>query len=225
MRPSVLDPLFAPLTGVTGVGPKIAPLFDRLVGRDGQPARVVDLMMHMPTGGLDLRRRPVLRDAPLDETVTVKVLVEEHRPPPPGRARAPFRVLVSDYTADMELAFFKPRPGQIEATLPVGSTRWLSGKIELFDGHRQMVHPERIMDEKQLAAMPLVEPIYPLTEGLGSRLVARISKTSLAKLPVLPEWLDPSVMAQRCWPGFAEAMRAIHDPQYVAPLTLSLIHI
>jgi ATP-dependent DNA helicase RecG len=219
MRPSLLDPLFAPLTGVSGVGPKIAPLFDRLVGRDGHPARVVDLLMHMPGGGVDLSRRPVLRDAPLDQTVTIKVLVEEYRPPLPGRDRSPFRVLVSDETADMELAFFKPRPGQIEATLPVGSTRWVSGRIELFDGHRQMVHPERIMDEKQLAGMPTVEPIYPLTEGLGARLAARIARASLAKLPALPESQDPSVMAKRQWPGFGEAMRAIHNPEDVASLS------
>jgi len=82
-----------------------------------------------------------------------------------------------------------------------------------------MVHPERIMDEKQLAGMPTVEPIYPLTEGLGARLAARIARASLAKLPALPEWQDPSVLAKRQWPGFGEAMRAIHNPEDVASLS------
>ncbi len=154
MRPSLLDPLFAPLTAVSGVGPKMTPLFDRLLSRDGRPARVVDLLTHLPTGGIDRRQRPPLRDAPYGEVITVEVVVEAHRPPPPGRGKAPFRVLVADETADMEVVFFNPRVGQIQSMLPVGETRWLSGRIELFDGLRQMVHPDRIMDERQLALLP-----------------------------------------------------------------------
>jgi ATP-dependent DNA helicase RecG len=216
MRPSLLDPLFAPLTAVAGVGPKFAPLFDRLLSRDGRPARVVDLLMHLPVGGIDRRSRPLLRDAPYGEVVTVQVVVEAHRPPPPGRAKAPFRVLVSDESADMELVFFNPRIGQIQSMLPVGETRWLSGRLELFDGLRQMVHPDRIMDERQLALLPPVEPIYPLTEGLGGRLVGRIARAALARLPALPEWQDAALLAKRGWPSFADAMRAVHDPTDMA---------
>ena len=219
MRPSILDPIFAPLTALAGVGPRIAPLFDRLVGQDGKPARVINLLLHLPTGGIDRRLRPLLRDAPYGETVTVKVVVEAHRPPPLGRARAPFRVLVADETADMELVFFNPRIGQITTMLPVGSTRWLSGRLEMFDGLRQMVHPERILDEKQLASLPPVEALYPLTEGLGPRLVARIAKAAVARLPVLPEWADAALIAKRQWPSFGEAMNALHDPHEIANLS------
>ncbi len=216
MRPSLLDPLFAPLTTVSGVGPKFAPLFDRLLSRDGRPARVVDLLTHLPTGGIDRRLRPPLRDAPYGEVITVEVVVEAHRPPPPGRGKAPFRVLVADETADMEVVFFNPRVGQIQSMLPVGEKRWLSGRIELFDGLRQMVHPDRIMDERQLAQLPPVEPIYPLTEGLGARMVGRIARGALARLPVLPEWQEPTLLSRRGWPSFVDAMRAVHDPTDMA---------
>ena len=168
--------------------------------------------MHMPTGGIDRRLRPLLRDAPFGETVTVQVTVEAHRPPPPGRGRAPFRVLVADATADMELVFFNPRIGQILSMLPLGSTRWLSGKLELFDGLRQMVHPERILDENQIATLPPIEPTYPLTDGLGPRVVARTAKAAVLRLPVFDEWQDGSLLARRKWPSFHEAMTAIHDP-------------
>jgi ATP-dependent DNA helicase RecG len=219
MRPSLLDPLFAPLTALAGVGPKFAPLYDRLIGRDGRPARVADILMHLPHGGIDRRLRPMLRDAPFGEVITVKVVVEAHRPPPAGRIKAPFRVLVADDTADMELVFFNARIGQIQTMLPLGGTRWLSGKLEMFDGLRQMVHPDRIMDERQLADLPPVEPIYPLTEGLGPRLVARTAKAALARLPALPEWQDAALLAKREWPSFGDAMRAVHDPADLAPFS------
>ncbi len=219
MRPSLLDPLFALLTTLPGVGPKFAPLYDRLIGRDGKPAKVSDILMHLPHGGIDRRLRPMLADAPFGEVITVKVVVEAHRPPPSGRIKAPFRVLVSDDTADMELVFFNARIGQIQTMLPLRSTRWLSGKLEMFDGLRQMVHPDRILDEQQLAQLPPVEPIYPLTEGLGPRLVARTAKAALAKLPALPEWNDATLLSRRGWPSFADAMRAIHNPIDLVPFS------
>ena len=43
MRPSLLDPLFAALTSLPGVGPKLAKLFGRLLDRD-EAARVIDLL-------------------------------------------------------------------------------------------------------------------------------------------------------------------------------------
>jgi ATP-dependent DNA helicase RecG len=218
MRPSILDPLFASLPTLQGVGPKFAPLYERLVGRDGRPAKIADLLMHLPTSGIDRRFRPKLRDAPYGETVTLKVTVEAHRPSPTMRARAPFRVLVSDETADLEIVFFNPRVGQIQSMLPIGETRWLSGKLELFDGLRQMVHPERILDQKQLEALPPVEPIYPMTEGLGPRVLAKTTKAALQRLPELLEWQDPSVIAKQKWPSFRAAMAALHDPQEIANL-------
>jgi len=86
MRPSVLNPLFAAITTLPGVGQKLEKLYGRLLGRDDKP-RVVDLLFHMPSGVIDRRARPKLRDAPLDTVVTVAVTVDRHRPPPPLRAR------------------------------------------------------------------------------------------------------------------------------------------
>lgn len=83
MRPALLDPLFAPLSTLPGVGPKNAKLFDRLLGRaDG--ARVLDLLFHLPVGVLDRRVRPKIRDARPDAIATLHVRVTEHRPPAPG---------------------------------------------------------------------------------------------------------------------------------------------
>ncbi|QRN78815.1 MAG: hypothetical protein JK586_10310, partial [Nocardiopsis sp. BM-2018] len=85
LRPAILDPYFAPATSVPGVGPKIAPLIDRLVGAQGQPARVVDLLFHIPTGGIDRRLRGSFAEAPVGEQVTLAVTVVDHQPGPLNR--------------------------------------------------------------------------------------------------------------------------------------------
>ena len=45
-------------------------------------------------------------------------------------------------------------------SLPLGAVRWVSGKLEVYDGHRQIVHPDRVVDEAGFASMPLTEPVY-----------------------------------------------------------------
>jgi ATP-dependent DNA helicase RecG len=207
MRPALLDPLFAPLGTLPGVGPKNAKLFDRLLGRaDG--ARVLDLLFHLPIGVLDRRARPKIRDAQPDAIATLHVRVTEHRPPAPGR-KGPLRVLVEDETGDVELVFFLNNFEWVKQKLPIGATRWVSGKLELWDGHLQMVHPDKVMDEKELAKMPAVEPVYGLTEGLYPRTVQKAAQAALGKAPALPEWLDAP-------PGdlsFAAALKRVHAPE------------
>jgi ATP-dependent DNA helicase RecG len=210
MRPSILDPLFAPLTTLGGVGPKLKPLFDRLLDR--QDARVVDLLLHLPTGGIDRRLRPKVADAPFDQVVTLEVVVEDHRPPPPGRSNAPFRVIVADETGDLALVFFRLHKRQVEGMLPLGAKRIISGRLELFDGVRQMVHPDRVLAPEQATGLPAVEPIYPLTEGLAPRLLHRTARAAVARLPALPEWQDAAFLARNRWPTLAEALRTLHEP-------------
>jgi ATP-dependent DNA helicase RecG len=214
MRPSLLDPLFSPVSAVGGIGPKTLPLFQKLLGSGRSlPVRVLDLLLHVPSHGIDRRVHSSIATAPLDQIVTVKVTVEEHRPPASTRARAPHRVLVGDETGDMQLAFFHGRSHALQQMLPVGAARWVSGRLELYDGMRQMTHPDRILAQDQIASLQAVEPVYPVTEGLTSRVVAKATAAALKRLPTLPEWLDPSVLLRRGWPTCVDAMRALHIPQ------------
>ena len=80
MRPNRLNPLFAALTSLPGVGPKLEVLYQRLFGQDEAP-RVIDLLFHLPSGMIDRRARPKLRDVVPDGVVTVAVTVDRHRPP------------------------------------------------------------------------------------------------------------------------------------------------
>ncbi|MBL8588486.1 MAG: DEAD/DEAH box helicase, partial [Methylobacteriaceae bacterium] len=221
MRPSLLDPLFAPATALPGVGPKVEKLIDRLVGPNEAGARVVDVLFHLPHGAVDRRNRPKIRDAPRDAVVTLEVTVTEHRPPASKRGRAPYRVLVEDGTGDVELVFFLAHHGWIEKALPIGAKRWVSGKLELWDGHLQMVHPDRVLDAAGIERLPPVEPVYGLTEGLSPRILAKAAEAALKRVPAdLPEWIDPALLAQKGWPDFRAALAALHSPatpEAVAP--------
>jgi len=211
MRPSVLDPLFGSAANLEGVGPKTAKLIDRLLQEGTQPARVIDLLFHLPHSAIDRRNRPKIAAAPLDHVVTIEAKVIDHRPPGP-RSKAPYRVLVEDETGDVLLVFFLANPAWIKKSLPQGATRWISGKIELFDGYRQIVHPDHVLDAEGFAKMAWVEPIYPTTEGLTQKMLGKAIGGALGKIPSLPEWHDEPTLTVLSAPAFAEALRQAHRP-------------
>ena len=222
MRPSILDPLFGRAEALPGVGPKTAILLNRLLAKPGGEARAVDLLFHAPINVVDRRTRPTLKDAPLDTLVLIKVRVAEHRRPE-RNAKGPFKVLVEDETGDAVLVFFLANTDWIERSLPIGATRWVSGRLELYDGHRQIVHPDRVVDEAGLAKLPLVEPVHGLTEGLQQRFMQKAIEGALERLPNLPEWQNPSVLAANKLGGFAESLRLLHHPREpgdIAPTSL-----
>jgi ATP-dependent DNA helicase RecG len=213
MRPALLNPLFAPVRALKGVGPKTGKLFDRLLDSGTKEARVCDLLFHLPHSVIDRREQPKIREAEPDKIVMLEVTVAEHRPPPTRHSRAPYRVLVEDETGDVLLVFFLANREWIERSLPIGEKRWISGKIELWEGAKQIVHPDRIVDAAGLARLPKVEPVYGLTEGLYQRNVQRALEASLEKLPAFPEWLDTAFARQRNLPGFTAALNTLHRPR------------
>jgi ATP-dependent DNA helicase RecG len=212
MRPFILNPLFADAANLPGVGPKTAKLLDRLLTDGSRSARVVDLLFHLPHAAIDRRNRPKIADAPLEMIVTLEARVTQHRPPGP-RSKAPYKVLVEDETGDVLLVFFLTNHHWIEKSLPLGATRWISGKLELWEGHRQMVHPDRMLDAEGFAKMAPVEPVYPSTEGLFQKTFGRPTDAALAKIPALREWHETKALAMLAAPSFTEALRDVHHPK------------
>ncbi|MBR0958718.1 ATP-dependent DNA helicase RecG [Bradyrhizobium japonicum] len=211
MRPSLLNPLFAPVTSLPGVGPKQDKLLQYLLSRSETP-RLVDLLLHLPSKVIDRRARPKIRDAAVGTMVTLEVTVDRHRPPPPRNARAPYLVYASDDTGDVVLTFFRAKPGYVEKLLPMGEKRYVSGTLQMYDGIPQIVHPDRVLDEEAISKLSGIDPVYPLTEGLALGSLRRAIAQALQKLPALPEWISPEVLRRCNFPPVAEALTRVHQP-------------
>jgi ATP-dependent DNA helicase RecG len=211
MRPPLLNPLFAPVTSLSGVGPKQDKLFRYLLGRDETP-RLVDLLLHLPASVIDRRARPKIRDAVPGTVVTLEVTVDRHRPTPARNHRAPHLVYASDDTGDVVLTYFRAQPGYVEKLLPVGAKRYVSGTAQMYDGTLQITHPDRVVDEAGFAKLSGIDPVYPLTEGLALGSLRRAMAQALQKLPDLPEWISPEVIRRCQFPDIAEALNRVHMP-------------
>lgn len=218
MRPSLLDPLFATLTTLPGVGPKLEKLYRKLFGHEDTPARVIDLLFHLPTSTIDRRARPVLRDVVPGSVATVAVTVDSHRPPPAHRPRLPYRIETYDETGTLTLTYFHAKRDYLEKLFPIGELRYVSGTTALYDGMLQMVHPDRVVSEAELDKLPMVEPVYPLTEGLTLNPVRKAAEAALTKIPKLPEWQDGSWIKREGFPAFADALHTLHHPSEPADI-------
>jgi ATP-dependent DNA helicase RecG len=204
-RPEVLFPLFAGLETLDGVGPKIAKNFAGLAVETPK-----DLVLTLPQGGIDRALKPSIRDVAVPGTATVEVTIGRHRP---SSGRGPYRVEVDDAATRFELVFFHARGDYLQKLLPTGARRVVSGRLELFDGVAQMAHPDHVLPPEEAGTLPAYEPVYPLTAGITQKTMFKAVQSALARLPDLPEWIDPELKRQKDWPDWHDALRQAHAPE------------
>lgn len=205
MRPPILNPLFRPSTALTGVGPRIAKLIERLTGPN-----VVDILWHLPREIIDRHIVPHISAAETGKIVTLTLTVGTHEPS--RTKRQPYRVRCTDGTDDLTLVFFHAREDYLRRILPEGELRIVSGAVDRFRDETQITHPDYILAPEDAKNLPLVEPVYPLTEGLTLKTFGKAVRGALEDLPTLPEWQDSAYLGRQNWPNWSVALHTVHAP-------------
>ncbi|MEL0019624.1 MAG: ATP-dependent DNA helicase RecG [Rickettsiales bacterium] len=212
MRPEILNRLFRPTTALAGVGPRIAKLIERLAG-----PKVIDILFHLPREIIDRQIVPSISGAPSGKIATLTLTVLKHEP---ARVkRQPYRIRCSDGTEELTLVFFHAREDYLRRVLPEGALRLVSGSVDRFRGDTQITHPDYILAPEDAKDLPLVEPVYPLTEGLTLKTLGKAVRAALEDVPTLPEWQDRGYNKKQGWPGWRDALTAVHAPDSEAALS------
>ncbi len=204
MRPDILNPLFAEVTSLKGVGPGLAKPLERL-----RIARVVDVAFHLPTGHIDRFPRDELMTADAGRVISISLTVKEHRVS--SSPRGPTRVRAEDAAGNsVALVYFGGNSGWVKKLLPIGETKIVSGRLDLYGQDLQIVHPDLGDSTEDFRER---EAIYPLSEGITSRRLGALAAQAVERSPDLPEWIEPGLKAQRGWPDWREALSRVHaDP-------------
>lgn len=211
-RPEILFPLFTALTELEGVGPKTAKNFEPLGIEKPR-----DVLFTLPHSGIDRAVRASVQDAELPAVVTVEVEVGMHVP---ARSRGrPHHVHVRDAKLEFRLVFFHARGDYLQRILPTGQRRVVSGKVEMFDGLAQMVHPDHILPVAQADEIPAFEPVYPLAHGVTQKTIYKAAQSALQRAPDLAEWIDPGQLKTAGWPTWRAAIEAAHHPKALGEIT------
>ena len=130
MRPQSLTPLFAHVTSLPGIGPRLGTLVEKLAG-----PLVVDLLWHLPVGVIDRRNAPDVaqargaarwrRSRSRSTSISCRTV------------RASLTVWCSDETGRICLTYFNGREDYLKKLLPPGETRVISGKVEIYQRFRR----------------------------------------------------------------------------------------
>jgi ATP-dependent DNA helicase RecG len=203
MRPDILNPLFAETEALKGVGAGIAKPLAKL-----GLTRVIDLLFHLPTGVIERRRVETLDMADAGRGVIVVLTAVSYKSS--SSPRGPFRVQATDGAGNyVSLVFFGQGGGWARKQLPIGEPRIVAGRLDLYGQELQIVHPEAV-PLAEAGELIERESIYPLSAGITSRRIAALVAQALERVPDMPEWIEPSLLAARGWPGFREALLRVH---------------
>lgn len=206
MRPSSLTPLFKDATTLPGIGPKLGKLLSAFTGD-----KIIDLLHHLPSNLIDRQYRPPLDEAEDGHIATFEVEVVKHEVPP--RRNLPYRILCRNDSGFLSLLFFRARGDWLTKAMPEGATRIVSGRVERFRDNLQIVHPDHMLPKPAFEALPIIEPVYPLTAGLSAKILMKAIQAALPDLPKLGEWQEPTWLEQQKWPSWQEAVALAHRPE------------
>lgn len=191
------------ITGIKGVGEKRGKLFAKI----GAPT-AGDLLRLYPRDYVDWSRFVPIPQTVMNEVNVIKAQVIA--PPREQRVKGGmllFKVGVTDGEGDMALTFFNNK--YIPNLLTEGSVYYFRGKVTGSPGRREMLSPEFVREDKSSA----IEPVYPQTEGLSSRIIESAVKTVLTMLPETMVDPIPDTFRQKyelCHLNFA--LNHIHFP-------------
>jgi ATP-dependent DNA helicase RecG len=217
MRPEILFPLFSDIQTLAGVGPRVAQYLERLAG-----SRIIDLLWHLPTGFVDRRWEPTIGELQPGRIATLKLKIGKHRKSP--RRGIPYKIAASDESGKLTLVFFQAQESYLLEQLPEGSERLVSGRVDSYADKLQMVHPDYVLKPQERAALPAIEPVYPLTQGLTNRTLQKALKGALKEASELSEWINPGFLKQREWPSWRQALEAAHTPETEADIQPQAAH-
>ncbi len=177
---------------------------------------VGDLLRHYP-------RRYVLRGelsdiAELSEGEEATVLAEisaVHLRRASGRTI--LEVVVTDGSAKLYLTFFN-QPWR-EKELRIGRTGMFAGKVGLFNGKRQLSHPEYQLipdgddvDEAVSGFAGKFISVYPSASKFPSWKISQCVEIVLDGLEEVPDHLPESVLRELGYPSITDAIKEIHQP-------------
>jgi len=212
MRPSYLNNLLSPINLITGIGPKIEKLFNKI-----DINLKVHFLWHLPYNVIKRQKHENIDNAQINTLVTLKIKVLKHFPS--RFKRQPYRVNCLCNETPIDIVFFYARHPVIKKNLPEEETRFVSGKLEYFRNSYQITHPSHIIETTAINEIKNIEPIYSLTAGLSQKIISKYIEQIIINLPDLNEWIDEIYLKKYQFSNWKESIIRIHNPNKIEDIS------
>jgi ATP-dependent DNA helicase RecG len=131
--------------------------------------------------------------------------------------RTILEVIVTDGSARLSLTFFNQ--AWREKELRIGRTGMFAGKVGVFNGKRQLSHPDyqlipdgEDIDEAVAGFSGKFLPVYPSAAKVPSWMLAQCVSILLQGISHIPDHLDSETLASLDYPDLTTALREVHQP-------------
>mgnify|MGYP001361699738 FL=1 len=208
MRPSYLNNLLSPINLVTGIGPKIEKLFNRI-----DINLKVHFLWHLPYNIIKRQKHENIHDAQINTLVTLKIKVLKHVPS--RFKKQPYRVHCLCNETPIDIVFFYARHPVVKKNLPEEEIRFVSGKLEYFRNTYQITHPSHIIETTGINQIKNIEPIYSLTAGLSQKIISKYIEQIIKNIPNLNEWIDEFYLKKYRFSNWKNSIVRIHNPDKI----------
>ncbi|ABV73323.1 ATP-dependent DNA helicase RecG [Rickettsia canadensis str. McKiel] len=123
-----------------------------------------DLLFYIPVSYQNKTLSPNLTKVRDGEIIQTEIVIESISLP--KNSNQPLKITARNDTGSLLLVFFHRPPPFIFNKLKVGTSHIISGKVQFFDHHLQISHPEFIVNPTLAKE---IEPIYSLTYLLSNK--------------------------------------------------------
>ena len=209
-KPPVGLKVNSPIDRLKGVDTKLSARFKRL-----DVATVKDLLYLFPRRHLDYGNVVKIADLTLDAECTVVGNIWEARQislGQKGRLKAT-EAIIGDDTGNIKVVWFGQ--GYLANSLKANATIAISGKPEIYRGHRTFQSPEYelVYPGREQIHTGRAVPVYPLTEGINARNMRRITKQAVDDwLGGLDDPIPGYILQRHNLLGLQQAVNQAHYP-------------
>jgi ATP-dependent DNA helicase RecG len=180
---------------------------------------VGDLLRHYPRRYVvrgELTDISTLREG--DEvTILAEVFSSQNRPLK-GRKGNILEVIVTDGSAKLSLTFFN-QPWR-ERELRIGRQALFAGKVGVFNGKRQLAHPDyQLIPDGSDVDSAVSEfagkylPVYPASAKLPSWKITQCMNLAIGALGELQDFLPDEIRTRHGYPTLRDALVTLHKPE------------
>ncbi|GAB4169107.1 MAG: ATP-dependent DNA helicase RecG [Roseiflexaceae bacterium] len=207
VKPSAPITLDSPLEQLSNVGKVTAQSFRKLGVRT-----VRDLLYHFPHRHDDYTKQKKIAELEIGQTETVVAQVVDVRSFGTRSGMQGIEVWVGDESGNLKLVFF--RQPWLAKQLAVGMRVVVSGKVDSYQGLRQMTGPEwEPYTEDELIHAGRLVPVHPLTKGLVERSARSLIKQVVDRAaPMLEDHLPANIRERAGLISLPEAVAQYHFP-------------
>ncbi|MDQ5985650.1 MAG: ATP-dependent DNA helicase RecG [Syntrophus sp. SKADARSKE-3] len=204
------EKLALPIQFIKGVGPKISGILERK-----NIHAIEDILYFLPRRYEDRRHVKTIAAAVpgIRETLVGRIIDSRLQQ---YRHKKVFELTIGDSTGFITATWFKGNPMYMKNVFKKGQEIILTGELRLFNGGKNMIHPDyEVLDEQDDASLHFkrIVPIYSETEGLHQKSIRRIAMHTASDFAAcVPSPLPSWIIAKRQLPPIGESINSLHCP-------------